>query len=315
VRSRAEQALVRVDEADEPDLATIGDVERLVLLTGADDAAVVACYRKLKSLAAGANDGRPLPVTQLTVVGASLARGRLAHDRIARAARAFLEADLLEPIVVERIAPTRSQVLYSGPTSLTAETLVRGLRSAEPTAPSAPPAAAPDPVPEVSSAPQEQSQPMPEGQPATPAPQADLGQQKQRTSPVRANPYDSLAALVPGLLPLETRCPVAPGVTFAYDATGSLHLLAGSIRPLPQLSTPTPLRCLLRANAWARSHAALLARLESRLVENAAEHAEMHLVTDRPAEAQAVVDTPIRTHIVVPATPAPLGMVTVSLDH
>ena len=127
--AHAESALLRVDEADEPGLASIPAVERLILLTGADDAAVVACYRKLKNIAADASKAHPLPAAQLTIVGTSAAKGRLAHERIARAARTFLEADLLEPVVVDRIAPTRGHVLFSGPTTHTPQTLIETLHT------------------------------------------------------------------------------------------------------------------------------------------------------------------------------------------
>ncbi len=332
--THAESALLRVDEADETELASIPKIDRLIILTGADDAAVVACYRKLKNVAAEATAERPLPATQLTIVGTGAAKGKLAHERIARAARTFLEADLLEPVVVDRIAPTQSHVLFSGPTTLTPRALIDALHNpaAEPTpareihtptntepepmpsarAPAAPlePATPTAPAPPVESFP---TQPPPV--PAAPSPRTATIAYADEPTPDQSNTHGPLARLVPGLLPLETTCPAAPEVTLAYDATGSLHLLAASLTQLPQLSTDTPVRSLLRANAWARSHATILSRVEPRLAEAAATHTEMHLITDRAEEARAVLDTPIHVHLAAPAAPATHGLVTVSLDR
>lgn len=320
--THAQSALLRVDESDEPGLASAPGIDRLILLTGADDAAVVACYRKLKNLAADATAQRPLPATQLTVVGTGVAKGKLAHQRIARAARAFLDADLLEPVVIDRISPTQSRMLFNGPTTHTLGTLIEALRSGRCRADSEPVPAAetppPQPIPQPPPPPTAHSTKSP----AAPALDARPSSHPRpatiafadEPAPAQVPGTGPLTSLVPGLLPLETTCPAAPEVAFAYDATGSLHLLAGSLVRLPECSTDTPIRSLLRANAWARAHATILARVEPRLAQSAATNAEMHLVTDRAQEARAVMDTPIHVHLAAPASPACQGLVTVSLD-
>lgn len=343
--AHAESVLVRVDEADEAELATAGAVDQLVFLTGADDAAVVACYRKLKNIADTAKGTRPLPASRLTVVGTNASRGRLTHERIARAARAFLDAELLEPVIVDRVAPTRGRLLYRDATTLTMHTLLPALHGA-PVEQSAAPAACPEPA-----APPQTSQDLPEipgpasgvgpalaspahqdpivscpvidaGLPTLSLPTESARPQNARSTPATLptdpgtnRPGEVLSSFVPGLLPLESTCPVAPDVKLAYDAAGVLHLLTASLTRHPSLSSEAPVRSLLRASAWARSHATLLKRAEPRLATDAADHAEMHLITDRSREALAVLDTPIRVHLAAPASQSSHGLVTVSLDR
>lgn len=342
--AHAESVLVRVDEADEAELATAGAVDQLVFLTGADDAAVVACYRKLKNIADRAKGTRPLPKSRLTVVGTNASRGRLTHERIARAARAFLDAELLEPVIVDRVAPTRGRLLYRDATTLTMHSLLAALHgspSDHATAPVGPEPAVPThAAPELPAAPC----PAPAAEPAiesfehqdpivsSPVIDADLPTLSLPTDSVSPRPARSssttlptdpgtdrpggvLSSFVPGLLPLESTCPVAPDVTLAYDAAGVLHLLAASLSQRPNLSSEAPVRSLLRASAWARSHAMLLKRAEPRLAADAADHAEMHLITDRPREALAVLDTPIRVHLAAPVSQSSHGLVTVALDR
>lgn len=313
--------LVRVDEPDEPSLAAIDAVDRLVLLTGADDAAVVACYRKLKGIATDAE--RPVPPTQITVVGAKKPAALLAHNRIARAARTFLEAELLEPLIVDRVAPTGSQMLYRAETSLTAAELVEALRSAKPDASPTGPATDLRPAPPQDSPgvtdtlPPEpnrfHSNPR-DSRPATPMQPATTP--SQTSPPVHAGDHTAppLVSLLPGLLPLETVSPAAPGATLAYDAAGSLHILVGSVRSQPDAGTTHPVAQLLCAKAWAEAHADLLGRAEPRLSADAARNAQLHLITDRPANTRPLRDTGIRLHLVTDVTHAVNGFVTISLD-
>ena len=340
----AESVLVRVDEADEAELATAGGVDQLVFLTGADDAAVVACYRKLKNIADLAGGTRPLPKSLLTVVGTNASRGLLTHERIARAARAFLDAELLDPVIVDRVAPTRGRLLYRDATTLTMHTLLAALHGSpaapvttpESPEPAVPVHALPEPlgepptgtVAEPGLAPAEHPEPVVScpaidpGLPTLSLPADPTSARPARPSPATPptrpgtdRPGEVLSSFVPGLLPLESTCPVAPEVTLAYDAAGVLHLLAASLAQRPALSAEAPVRSLLRASAWAREHAALLKRAEPRLAADAADHSEMHLVTDRSREALAVLDTPIRVHLAAPVSQSSHGLVTVALDR
>lgn len=291
--------LLRVDEPAEAELASLGGLTALRLLTGADDAAVVACYRKLKGLAASAElAGGALPRLGLAVLGATPERGVDAHGRIVRAARAFLEADLEAPVVVERIAPTGSTLLYRGSPAITLADLAFALGRAM--APEARAARAPE-APEGPS-------PGAERRPAS-EPRAAGAPEHSAGSP----PGESPIGLVGGLTPLETRCPHADRVELGADAAGRLHLVAALLEEHPALSSRRSLRDLLRAAAWARENARLLAKAEPSLSDMRGEPL-LHLVTDRADAARALLSTPVRVHLAVRARAAALGMVAVSLE-
>lgn len=304
-RSRAAAIILRVDEPTEAQLAASPFLDRLSLLTGADDAAIVACYRKLKGIAAAAEEsGTPLPIVGLTIMGGSQAKGALVHERIARAARAFLEADLLEPVVIDRIGPTGGAAVYHAPTDLSLEGLgeLLTLPRPRPTAASAPgPAATEPPVIEPTPAPR----PIP-----TPGPVATRA--RGALAPPAANP-DALAELVAGLAPMESRCPLAERIELASDRLGRLHLLAAVLSTQPGVSSPNPLGDLLVAAAWAQAHAVILAKAEPQLTAMGGEPT-LHLVTDQARQATPLLNTRIRVHVAMPAKPTAFGLVAAPLD-
>ena len=306
VRSVAGLVILRVDEPTEAALAGLASLDSLCLLTGADDAAIVACYRKLKGLAAAAGD-RTLPAVHLTIMGADREKAQLAHERVSRAASAFLEAELLEPVLIDRIGPTGSTVLHQGPTELTLEELGELLALGgdavyrdEPVVGSVA-TVTPGPEPLVPPAVRIVS-PVP---PTKPGPAATaIG-----SLPREAN--DRLVALVEGVSAIESRCPTAERVELGVDEDGRLHLVAAVLSSQPALACEDPLGDLLRAAAWARTNAALLSRAEPAISDCAA---LLHLVTDVPATATALLGTRVRVHLAATAKPAAFGLVAMPLD-
>lgn len=307
---RSAACLIRVEESGEDDLASVPMLDSLVLLTGADDAAVVACYRKLKSIAAGAEarDAEP-PDIRVAIMGAARDRAEITHERIARAAREFLRAELLEPAVLERIASSHARTVFHGPCEHSLEELremVAGSASEArsvvdpklPISAAAAPKRAPKPI-----------EACPETAATGDAPaEAFVG--TETAAP--AGGSCPLAALAGGLRPIESRCPVAAGVRLATDGAGRLHLIAARLKGHAELSTPDPLRGLLRGRSWARLNHAILAKAEPVLASG--ERAPvLHVVTDDAREARALASTPIRVHLAAPATAAALGLVAVSL--
>jgi hypothetical protein len=298
VAKLARTIMIRTDEGGEQALAANPRVDRLVVLTGADDASVVACYRTLKSLQQGAGQA-PLPPTQLTVVGAPADRGAMAHERIARAAQAFLRADLLEPVVIERIAPTRSRTIYDGPTSHTPESWLKALESTCSDAPLPDRAeAAERPTPAVTG-----QAPAPSAAPPNPEP------------PAVPDRPPHLADLLPELTALDLRCPDAPGVALASDSRGRLHLLATDAPGLPGSEHPGDAPgSLLAAQAWAFAHRDLLARAEPALAGWDG-NATPHLLTERPERAAALARSALRVYVLAPAGAAAFGRVCVALNE
>lgn len=296
--------LLRVPEASEAELVSLPGLDQVSILTGADDAAIVACYRRLKGLAADAERvGSALPGARLVVMGASEEKARTAHERVLRAARAFLEADLRDPVVIPRIAPVHSATLAETPTSLTlaglAELLRReGTQARRVEAPSAPAPGAFEPVEEA------RARTEPEG-----GPDREPGVGSAAGESTSAG--ESVLALVPGLAALVARCPGAGRVALARDGAGGLHLVAASLARAPEVSAEDPLGDLLAAAAWARDNAGLLARAEGVSLSDAAP--VLHLVTDSPARARKLVGSLVRVHLAAPAGAAAFGLVAVSL--
>jgi hypothetical protein len=100
----------------------------------------------------------------------------------------------------------------------------------------------------------------------------------------------SLAAtdLLPGLSSLPARCPFAPEVELALDASGQLH--AAMVCPEHPESR---LAELMIAASWAEAHAGLL--LGPRATRGRG-HATLHLITESPKHARRLLDTPVRIH-------------------
>ena len=291
----AQVIILRVDESTEARLAALPLLDALCMLTGADDAAVVACYRKLKALA-GSPPG-VLPAVRLTVMGADEGLGRRAHERIARAAREFLEADLLEPVIIDRIGPTGSTAVYRGPSALSIEDIGRLLtqRPAEPSRTAAVPAPVPAPIPTLT--------PSPGFSPAPPEP---MERPRDGTEQLEGR----LSALITGIEPLQSRCAAVPRVELAVDDGGRLHLIAARLASVPTHSSADAVGDLVRVAGWARANSSLLTRAEPRVLTA---DAVLHLITDDAAVATALAGSILRVHMAVPARQIAFGLTAVAL--
>lgn len=333
VRALATTVILRVDAPTEAQLPSLPAVDRLCLLTGADDAAIVACYRKLKDISAVAETtGLPLPEIHLTIMGGDNAKASLAHQRIAGAASAFLDADLLEPVIISRIGPTGSTALYRGPTDLSLETLCDLLTLPRPeTGLQKPVAPAPAPAAHEAVVPVPLAEPIahpvvvpPKPEPvrtptARPMPKPVVVETREPqpaptpTPRIETPTTDTLSALVAGLKPLVSRCPLTERIELAADEDGRLHLVAAVLTNQPDRSSPDALSDLLRAAAWARLNADMLCRVEPQLAAQT-EQPGVHLVTDHASLATPLLDTAIRVHLAIAATPTAFGLVATPLD-
>ncbi len=113
LRRRAVGVVARVDEMGEPDLAR-GAIDGMVVLSGGDDAAVVAAFRTIKSLA-NQGDGRfdETPI-RVAIVGHDAAGARNAHARLSRSAMHSLSREIAFAGSVERLASEPSASLFHG---------------------------------------------------------------------------------------------------------------------------------------------------------------------------------------------------------
>ncbi len=113
LRQRAVGVVARVDEMGEPDLAR-GAIDGMVVLSGGDEAAVVAAFRTIKSLA-NQGDGRfdETPI-RVAIVGHDAAGARDAHARLSRSAMHSLSREIAFAGSVERLASEPSASLFHG---------------------------------------------------------------------------------------------------------------------------------------------------------------------------------------------------------
>lgn len=270
--------IVRLDELEEAQLSETPGIDAITLLTGADEAAVVASYRTLKQL--GVTDEPPSPRIRVAIMGAEPAVAQEAAARLARAATAFLGHQIELTACVPRIGPGRTisvhrSVYVAGSGELPAAIAL--LRIPGAAAHAAPSSAAPTPGPAPAESP--------------PVSMADPAAQ----SAVHSEP-DRLADLVPGLVPIAARCPYGPEIELATDGTGLLHLLRRTPEGRAGLGE------LVSAAAWARRHLELL-----RLTVPASvpalrdEPPVLHIFGEQGTKLRPLLDAPVRIHVLARA--------------
>lgn len=281
--------LVRVDDTSEPNLAGLAGLNAVTLLTGADDAAVVACYRTIKGLHALAIEGETTPpALHLAIMGATDDKATSAESKLRRAAMTFLGRDIDLASCVSKIGASAALPFYRGEwTSDTAEALAllrRESSSLEPdiVAPAEERRDSPPPTPVTAPPTFTTPKPIPADAATTPPARVVNVPPPDRTSP----------ALPEGLAPLDYTCPHAPTVILASGENGTLHLVArAGTESVPNL---------LAAASWAGEHARLLALAFPALSEHAVEGGPvLHVMTDDARTVRALLDTAVHTHLVI----------------
>ncbi|MEZ6318344.1 MAG: hypothetical protein R3B49_06270 [Phycisphaerales bacterium] len=129
--------IVRVDETAEPGLAECASVDEVTILTGSDEAAVVASYRLVKSLAAGwdrAFGEDAGPTLGLAIMGSSGEAALAASEKLERAAEAFLNRSIRVTARVPKIGVASAATMYRGNESPAAAEVLELVKSAPATA-------------------------------------------------------------------------------------------------------------------------------------------------------------------------------------
>ncbi|MFG0307473.1 MAG: hypothetical protein ACF8Q5_14815 [Phycisphaerales bacterium JB040] len=345
-RLDASRFILRVNETAEPALAEDSTVDRVTILTGADEAALVASYRLLKSLAGAWDRSFDLdegPHLRLAIMGATEEAAEAAHHKLSSAAGSFLQRPVDIITGPARLDSCPSVTLFRGESGESVSDIIDLLapthadrRSAthgpepsprrEPgadlrlvgveTAPAAAPPTDPSPAPIPGSAPVSApgrfehasvdagEEPVHERAPEVVVRPVAGGTHARRPAGVDAGTPVSvaaptLAARVPGLRRLATTCPYTPGVEFASDERGRLHLLT---EHTGQTSHAARVDRLVAAAAWTRAHLDLLLRAEPDLAlpspDPDEDHAPvLHLLTRTAPEARALLDSDLRVHL------------------
>ncbi|MFM8697303.1 MAG: hypothetical protein ACKOF7_01340 [Phycisphaerales bacterium] len=265
--------------AEAPPVDAVIGAERVVLLMGADEAAVTGSYLRLKQLSDECtNRGHPLSKVGVAIAGASPEQADQAYARLGDAVRSFLgiETDLAARLPrIERVESS-ARATYPAAECPGAAEFLQSLRRAreaaarrfddadEPPAPipidasvhakpAAPTVAAPampavapaaPPTPAVAPAPRAPVAAPVAPAPAAPAPAAipAVAAAANVTLPAR------LVPLLRGLRPLGLECPSVPEIELALDDEHRLHVV-GRADQLARVRA---------AHAWATAHRELL---------------------------------------------------------
>jgi hypothetical protein len=263
--------VVRVDEPDEPRLAE-ADIDELTLLTGSDQAAIVASYRVIKRLAGIAGADADVAHIRIAAMGSDERAAANIGEKISRAATTFLGCVVEVAAVVDRIEPGRSTTLFDADVDLAIDELVDRIRAPRANEPF-------DDFEPVASAPT----------PTFPGPRPSVIESKPTADHPLAGDRPSLASHLAGLLPLPITCPYASEIELARDESGRLHLLA--------LAKSGSIGELLSARAWATVHAQLLSAACSPLD---ARDAILHLMTSDVPSVRRLLESSIRVHLLAP---------------
>jgi hypothetical protein len=297
-RARAEAWLVRVDEASESELIAAPAVTHLTLLTGADDPAVVASYRTIKSLQQPTESREePLPIG-IAIMGSDDERAAAAEGKLQRAASNFLGRELASAARIAKVGACTTTNLFRGEVpggSGTPQSIADLLASLQ-----APQTRA-GPTSHQHSASSHAQADAYGTQPAHASHEAAGGasrgahaaiEQKPAAEGPAAGEAGSFAGLLGGLEPLSFRCPYAPSVELAVGAAGVLHLVS----PMQEGGAGP----LLTAAAWAQSHAQLLeAARPASLNMTHPDGPVLHVITSDAKAARPMLDTGVRVHLVL----------------
>ncbi|MEM6459097.1 MAG: hypothetical protein AAF710_06870, partial [Planctomycetota bacterium] len=275
--------LVHLDPTPES-LPKLLALDYWTLLSGADDAAIVAGYRLLKHLLEADGDVARAHVG-LMVVGSDRPAGQDAARKLRAAVANFLHTPLELIGYQQKMIPARCRTLGSFPDT---ETLwprlaawLAALETPTPAAEPEEPAAASPTLPPLA-----EPVHLDALEPEPPAEAADQKSEiKNQKSPDLFALIDSdprAAASIPGGLALEARCPSQPHTQLALDSTGRLHLLHR--HDSAEGDPPTPREAIVELVAvrdWARQHRDLLRLTERTRHFDPDADPVLHLFTDR----------------------------------
>ena len=263
--------ILSVDEVGEPELAALPGVHRVTLLTGANDAAVVACYRAIKGLCLAQSESLlSPPAIRAAVMGSPQPKAEPAAARLANTVATHLARSIEVLALPDRIAAGPSVPVFVGACDLAPADLGRlvidsvrahhGLASDH----------APAHVPSANSHAVE--------------PQAP-----------NDRPQGTLWSKVAGLRGIETRCPYAPRVELAVSDAGEVHAFSHAA---DEPGVERALTDLTAATAWVRTNADVLRAAIPELARRVgAVPTTEHLVTAAPKPARRLLDSPVRVHL------------------
>ncbi len=307
--SRARHWVICVDHAEEASLSEASELDAMTVLTGADDPAVIDCYRTLKAierdLETALGDDDALPALGVSIVGAPRHRASHAAARLEAACRDFLDVETLDVCSIPQMQAVHAVHAGSHDFDDPCPLLIALVRDALDCTPAWSPEDALD----------DEDDPFDDEAPQAwiqrePADHAWLHGADAPASMAREAAEDegtlSAVQLVGGLSALAFECPVAKQVELATDAEGQLHLVALDADDASTVGE------LTRARAWAREHASLLKAAAPDLQEVSTPH--LHVLTTRAALVRTLIETDITVHVMAHASQARQGWIVQPLN-
>lgn len=295
--SLARSWLVRVDEMSEAALAGVAGIDRVSVLSGADQAALTSTYRTLKYLHEQVRSSEAAPPTlRVVLMGADAPRAHEACEKLRQTTLRFLGEPVEIVVGPRQMGPVAITPVCKPVPAPEVADIVAMARRAGVAAPgmtravsSMPPRPAPPPMvqamagPDPARTPRASDTPMRDTLASTSAPLDEAGSALPR-----------LSAHIEGLIALPLACPYASDVELAADARGAVHALSrveGGKSPGEVVSR------LVSVSAWITDHLAILrmAVPAARLSPQTAEPT-LHLFTDDPKGVRRLLDGPVRLH-------------------
>lgn len=287
--------LLHAPGKDELLLAGAPGIGRVTLLTAIDQASCVAAYGSIKSLVRhthktseeGGASGVPIAVG---VMAAAEDRARTVWHRFNRAAETFLGVTLELAACIPQIQSGSAPVtLWSGAFEDPARVLIAALNAG------------------ATSTADKHTVTLAELATLDEEADAEVLNVEGPVDPAPAAASGGLAGHVPGLRPIDVRCPWADDVELAVDAAGVVHALAQTREGARDHRV---LERLHAAAAWAVVHRGLLTRIMGAGGGGAgfATRSVLHVFTDRPAEYRGLLDSPVRVHLLAAVVQTPQGV-------
>jgi hypothetical protein len=257
------------------------DADRVTLLSGADQAAVVGAYRLLKGLISTTNEPIELPNIQLVIVGADERSAADAASRIVQTAHHQLDVHIDVGQALPAMGSATkvvSQVTFQRSSNVV--DLLGRIRNGEVVQEECQVTPRfPEPqieVPVASTPEVERPEAIPEAIPETKVEQVAIEEERA-----------TFATHVEGLLAIAPRCPEHDHVELAVDTNGCLHVLADA----------QDLRDASIVSAWAMRHQELLGMACGGLQIDKQATPIVHLFTNDAVSVADLYGSGVRMHL------------------
>jgi hypothetical protein len=250
------------------------DADRITLLSGADQAAVVGAYRLLKGLVVASGDVEPTPAMNLVIVGTEERAAQDAANRIVQTAHHQLGVQLTvsQPLPAmsssSRVASQGSFQRTSGVVDILTRIRAASQRTSEP----------------------QKSQEVEQAIPLTSRPVVEFEEPVVETPPTliqEKREKQSYASYVDGLIGIKPRCPEHEEVELAIDANGRLHVLADA----------EDFRDATIVSGWVMRHRELITMACGAIEINITLTPQQHVFTDTALSVADLHGTDLALHL------------------